>query len=106
MPRIVFRSVDGAVQTVDAEAGYTLMEVAQDHGIPGMVADCGGACACATCHIHVDPEWQALLPPLDTMEDAMLDAAMDRTAGSRLGCQIEVTAALDGICVTVADNAA
>lgn len=105
MPRIRFRAADGSEHTVEAEPGYTLMEAAQDHDVPGMLAECGGACACATCHIYVDSAWLPSLPPLDDMEDAMLDAAQDRTPESRLGCQIEITSDLDGIRVTVADNA-
>ena len=80
------------------------MEAAQDHDVPGMVAECGGACACATCHVYVDAAWLQRLPPVDEMEDAMLDAAQDRSPESRLGCQIELTPELDGMRVTIADN--
>ena len=69
-----------------------------------MVAECGGACACATCHAYVGDAWVAKLKPMDDMEDAMLDAALDRRPNSRLSCQIEVTGELDGLELTVADN--
>jgi 2Fe-2S ferredoxin len=80
------------------------MEAAVDNDVDGVVAECGGACACATCHVYVDPEWQERLPAIEAMEDAMLDAVMDRQPGSRLSCQIELTAELDGLRVRVADN--
>jgi 2Fe-2S ferredoxin len=82
------------------------MEVAVDNDIAGMVAECGGACACATCHTYIDAAWLSRMPPLQDMEDAMLDSALDRRENSRLSCQIEVSDALDGLVVTVADNAA
>lgn len=106
MPRIIFTGSDGATVEVDAKSGYSLMEVAVDNGIAGMVAECGGACACATCHTHIDDAWLNKLPAMSDMEDAMLDSAMDRRPNSRLGCQIEVTDSLDGLKVTVADNEA
>ncbi len=104
MVRITLKGADGSEQTVDAKPGYTLMEVAVDHGIAGMVAECGGACACATCHVYVDADWVDRLPAMDDMEDAMLDAALDRRSNSRLGCQLEIKAELAGLTVTVADN--
>ena len=106
MPKITFVGSDGSAADVDAKAGHTLMEVAVDNNIKGMVAECGGACACATCHAYVDEAWLNRLPAMDDMEDAMLDSAMERRANSRLSCQIEVTAELDGLIVAVADNEA
>jgi 2Fe-2S ferredoxin len=82
------------------------MEVCADNNVAGMVAECGGACACATCHVYVADDWVARLPAMDGMEDAMLDAAMDRRANSRLSCQLEVGPELDGLELTVADNEA
>ena len=106
MPKITFIGSDESVADVDAKVGHTLMEVAVDNNIKGMVAECGGACACATCHAYVDEAWLNRLPAMDDMEDAMLDSAMERRPNSRLSCQIEVTAELDGLVVTVADNEA
>jgi 2Fe-2S ferredoxin len=75
------------------------MEGAITNEIPGIDADCGGACACATCHVYVDPAWFEKLPPQDEMELSMLDFAIERQANSRLSCQIKVTEALDGLVV-------
>ena len=80
------------------------MEGAINNDIGGIVAECGGACACATCHSYIDEAWLDKLPAMDDMEDSMLDAAMDRKPTSRLTCQIEVNDALDGLVVHVADN--
>ena len=104
MPKINFVSQSGSNLTVDAKVGYTLMEVAVDHQVEGVVAECGGACACATCHVYVDEQWVGRLPAVDDMEDAMLDAALDRRPTSRLSCQLEITADMDGFTATVADN--
>jgi 2Fe-2S ferredoxin len=104
MPQITFIGRDGRSITVAAKAGHSLMEVAVDNDINGMVAECGGACACATCHTYIDAAWLNRIPPMQDMEDAMLDSALDRRPNSRLSCQIEVSDALDGLVVTVADN--
>ena len=106
MPKITLIGSDGSEANIDAKVGHTLMEVAVDNNIKGMVAECGGACACATCHAYIDESWINRLPAMNEMEDAMLEAAMDRRANSRLGCQIEVTPELDGLTVTIADNEA
>jgi len=104
MPKITFIGSDGSAADVDAKVGHTLMEVAVDNNIKGMVGECGGACACATCHAYVGDEWLGRLPNMDDMEDAMLDSAMERRANSRLSCQIEVTDELEGMTVNIADN--
>lgn len=101
MPTVTFVQPDGTRQDVEAEIGYSVMEAAILNGIRGIEAECGGACSCATCHVHVDPNWLAKLPEMEPMEDAMLDAANDRQPTSRLSCQLEVTAELDGLVVTV-----
>ena len=80
------------------------MEGAIDNDVAGIVAECGGACACATCHAYVADSWLPKLKPMEDMEDAMLDSAADRRANSRLTCQIEVTDELDGLEVFVANN--
>jgi 2Fe-2S ferredoxin len=82
------------------------MEAARQHGVDGIVAQCGGACACATCHVYVAPAWLAKLPPRDEMEGAMLENAWEPHENSRLSCQIPVTAALDGLEVTVPERQA
>jgi len=101
MPTIVFIQPDGTRQEIEVDLGYSVMEAATLNGIPGIEAECGGACSCATCHVHVDPAWIDKLPEMDPMEDAMLDAASDRQPTSRLTCQIEMTDELDGLTVTV-----
>jgi 2Fe-2S ferredoxin len=80
------------------------MEGAVNNDIDGIPAECGGACACATCHAYVDQEWLPKLPVMDDMEDSMLDAAYERRDNSRLTCQIEVTNELDGLIVHIAEN--
>lgn len=104
MARITYRLFDGSEKTVDVENGYSVMEGAINNDIDGIVAECGGACACATCHAYIEGEWQQKLPEMDDMEDAMLDAAFERRETSRLTCQIEVSDELDGLIVLVADN--
>ena len=104
MPKINFCQKDGSTVELEVEKGYSVMEAAVNAGLDGMVAECGGACACATCHAYIDPAWVGKLEPMDDMEDAMLDAAYERRENSRLTCQIEVSDALDGLLVTVADN--
>lgn len=104
MPTIVFHCLDGERREVEARLGNTLMETAIDAGIDGIVAECGGACACATCHAFIEGDWAARVPQMSDMEDAMLDSALDRDDRSRLTCQIEITDQLDGLEVVVADN--
>lgn len=104
MPRITYITTDGVRHEVEVESGYTVMEGAMDNSIEGIVAECGGACACATCHSYIDEAWLDKLPEMDDMEDSMLDAAYERRPNSRLTCQIEVTDELDGLVVYVADN--
>ena len=78
------------------------MENAVKNGIPGIVAECGGACSCATCHVHVAPEWIDRLPALSGDEDDLLDSSPGRDSNSRLSCQIPFSDALDGLSVTIA----
>jgi 2Fe-2S ferredoxin len=101
MPLIVFVDRGGARREVRAPDGVTVMEVARRQGIDGIVAQCGGACACATCHVYVAPQWLDRLEPREDMEEGMLESAWEPRANSRLSCQIHVTAALDGLEVTV-----
>ena len=97
MPKIVFIQPDGSRQTVEATAGQSLMEAATSNLVRGIVGDCGGACSCATCHVYIDDAWFAKLPAADDIEMAMLDGAIDPAPNSRLGCQVVVSDALDGI---------
>ena len=104
MPRIIFITPDGIRHETHVENGYSVMEAAINNNIDGIVAECGGACACATCHSYIDEAWLDKIPAMDDMEDSMLDAAFERKDTSRLTCQIEVTDALDGLVVHVAEN--
>ena len=102
MPKITYIEHDGTTHTVEAEIGSTVMETAIKHGVPGIEAECGGACACATCHVHVDEAWRATVGEASPMEVDMLDFGFDVRANSRLSCQIPLTDALDGLRVTIA----
>jgi len=104
MPRIVFTGPGGSRREIDAPVGITLMEAARRHGVQGVVAQCGGACACATCHVYIDRDWLARLEPREEMEEGMLEAAWQPRDNSRLSCQILVTAELDGLQVTVPER--
>jgi len=106
MPRIVFTEPGGSRREIDAPVGITLMEAARRHGVPGVVAQCGGACACATCHVYIDRDWLARLEPREEMEEGMLEAAWQPRDNSRLSCQILITAELDGLQVTVPEQQA
>lgn len=96
-----FITEDGETHTVAANPGLTLMEAAVANMVPGIEAECGGACACATCHVFVDPEWACKLPEKSQTEIGMLEFAAGRQENSRLGCQIEVTEELDELTVRV-----
>ncbi len=101
MPKIVFTEPGGGRREISAPIGITLMEAARQQGVQGIVAQCGGACACATCHVYVDSAWLARLEPREDMEEAMLENAWEPRGNSRLSCQIHITAELDGLQVTV-----
>ncbi len=104
MPKITYVTTDGERHEVEVENGYSVMEGAINNDIDGIVAECGGACACATCHGYIDEQWLDKLPEMDDMEDSMLDAAFERKSNSRLTCQIEVSDELDGLVVRVGEN--
>lgn len=98
MARITYVEFGGKEHTVDVKNGLTVMEGARDNGIPGIEADCGGACACSTCHVYVDPAWVDKLPKKEAMEADMLDFAYKPDGvRSRLTCQLKVSDALDGL---------
>lgn len=100
-PSIHFELTDGSLRTVPAKAGVSLMRHALDNGIPGIPADCGGDCACATCHVHVDPGWFSQLPETTQQERDLLDIVDDLCDVSRLSCQIVVTEDMDGLTVKI-----
>ena len=87
------------MSSVDGIDGESLMEAAVSNLVPGIDADCGGACACATCHLHVEPDWLNKLPPVEPTEKSMLEFCEGADETSRLGCQIKISPALDGIVV-------
>ncbi len=100
MISITFLEHGGARHTVPAQAGQSVMQTAVEHGVPGIDADCGGACVCATCHVHVEAPWRERLTPPGQVESSMLDFAVGaEPQSSRLSCQIPVTEALDGLVV-------
>jgi ferredoxin, 2Fe-2S len=101
MPRIVFIEPDGNRREIQAPLGVTLMEVARQNNIRGVVAQCGGACACATCHVYIGASDILKLEPREEMEEGMLELAWEPRDNSRLSCQIHISANLDGLEVTV-----
>lgn len=94
---------NGSEHTVEALAGWQVMEILRDHGFP-IKAECGGACCCATCHVYIAPEWLDRVPPMGEEEEVMLDSAMQVQDSSRLSCQIVMSEALDGLHVLIAPN--
>lgn len=99
MPKITFIEHSGAEHVVEANVGLSVMEVAVRNMVPGIDADCGGACACATCHVYVDAAWAEKTGKPESMEESMLDFAYEPKETSRLSCQITVTEELDGLIV-------
>ena len=106
MARITYILHDGTEHTVEAEPGMTVMEAAVKNGIPGIAAECGGACACATCHVYVDDAWKEKTGAPSPMEEDMLDFGFDVRPNSRLSCQIKVTDELDGLIVSTPERQA
>jgi len=105
MAKITYIEHNGTKHDVDVAAGLTVMEGARDNNIPGIEADCGGACACSTCHVYVDAAWVEKLPKMDGMEEDMLDFAFEPKPGqSRLTCQLKVTDDLDGLVVQMPER--
>lgn len=100
MAKITFIEPNGTPHKVDVPSGSTLMQGARDNNVPGIEADCGGACACSTCHVYVDDSWVSRLPQKDIVEEDMLDFAWESHPNrSRLTCQVKVSDALDGLVV-------
>lgn len=104
MAKIIYIEHDGTEHTAEVKTGLSVMEGAIRNGVPGIDADCGGACACATCHVHVDNTWIEKTGSAGAMEESMLDFAEGVTETSRLSCQIRVTDALDGLIVRMPEN--
>ncbi len=106
MTKLTIVAFDGTRFELDAENGSTVMENAVRNSIPGIEAECGGACACATCHVYVDDAWSEKVGPPQAMEEDMLDFAFDVRPTSRLSCQIKVSDDLDGLVVHVPERQA
>lgn len=104
MSTIVYQTYDGGVREVTVPEGTTVMEAAVRNNVPGIDGDCGGACACATCHIYVPDAWLERLPPQSDMERSMLEFAENVRANSRLGCQIKMSPDLDGLTVELPES--
>lgn len=104
MPKLIVVNRAGEESTVDAADGLTVMEAIRDNGFDELLALCGGCCSCATCHVHVDPAFKDRLPPMSEDEDDLLESSDHRDANSRLGCQVPLTADLDGLKVTIAQE--
>ena len=104
MAKITFIDTTGERRTVEAEPGSTVMENAIRNDIPGIEAECGGACSCATCHVYVDDAWTDAVGRPEPMEEDMLDFAFDVRPSSRLSCQIKVTPKLDGLVVVTPER--
>jgi len=104
MAKVTYIQFDGVSQVVDVKPGLSVMEGAVKNNIPGIDADCGGACACATCHVYVDEAWAARTGERSAMEESMLDFASDVAPNSRLSCQIKVTDELDGLVVRLPES--
>ncbi len=106
MTKVIFIGQDGSRHEVDSTSGQTLMQEAIVNDVPGILADCGGSCACATCHCYIDEAWMDKVGPPNAHEEGLLEfAAGPRKATSRLSCQIVLTDEMDGLVVEVAENA-
>lgn len=105
MAKITYIEHNGTEHVVEVANGLTVMEGARDNNIPGIEADCGGACACSTCHVYVQGDWVGKLPKIDPMEEDMLEFAYQPDAAtSRLTCQLKVTDELDGLVVKMPEK--
>jgi ferredoxin, 2Fe-2S len=104
MVKITYIEFNGREHVIDVKPGSTVMEGAVKNSVPGIDADCGGACACATCHVYVEPAWEAKTGSRNDMEESMLDFAENVKPNSRLSCQIKVTEELDGLVVRMPES--
>lgn len=104
MPKLIVTQRDGSTLEIEAEPERSVMELIRDAGCDELLALCGGACSCATCHVHVDPAFADALEPMTEDESDLLDSSSHRDETSRLSCQIRMTAALDGLAVRIAEE--
>lgn len=104
MTKITFVATDGSEQTIDARAGESVMEAAVRNDIAGIDADCGGACACATCHVYIDAAFEQTVGKAEDLEQSMLEFTDQKQPNSRLCCQIEVVETMDGLSVITPNN--
>lgn len=102
MPTFDVVSRSGDIRSVSAEADLSLMEAIRDAGVDELLALCGGCCSCATCHVYVDDRWLAEMGPMTDDENDLLDSSDHRTAQSRLSCQVQLTAGMEGMVITIA----
>jgi 2Fe-2S ferredoxin len=104
MAKVTYIESNGTRHEVEVGNGLSVMQGAVNNDIPGIVAECGGACSCATCHVHLEPHWYAKLGAPEDMEKDMLDFVVDMKETSRLSCQIKVTPELDGLIVHIPES--
>ena len=104
MAKVTYIEFNGSRHVVDVDDGQTVMQGAVSNMLPGILAECGGACACATCHVYIDPPWNTRVNPPGETETAMLDVVLFRREASRLSCQVKFTAALDGLVVQLPES--
>ena len=104
MPKLVVVTRDGSEQTLEGQSGLSVMEIIRDAGVDELLALCGGCCSCATCHIHVDPEFADKVTPMGEDENDLLESSDHRNEQSRLSCQIQFNGALDGLRVVIAQE--
>ena len=104
MPKITYIDFEGTERSVDGNVGDSVMETATSNDLPGIDADCGGACACATCHVYVDDAWTDIVGKPEELEAEMLDVAEEVRETSRLSCQIKITEEMDGLVVLTPES--
>ncbi len=104
MTKVTYIEFGGRERVLDLEPGLSVMQGAVQNSVPGILADCGGACSCATCHVFVDPAWVNKLAPKDETETAMLECVLDPQPNSRLSCQIKITEELDGLVIRLPER--
>lgn len=104
MGQVTYVEFDGTAHQVDVDDGMSIMEGAVQNGVPGIDADCGGQCACATCHVHIAADWLGQVGTPGEMEDELLNLAPERDDASRLSCQIVMSPALDGLVVRMPES--
>jgi ferredoxin, 2Fe-2S len=104
MGKVTYIEFNGTPHVIEVGDGQSLMEGATTHLVPGILADCGGACACATCHVYIERPWIDRVGTADEMEAGMLDMVLHRTEASRLSCQVRMRAELDGLVVRLPES--